>query len=90
MTREEILRRKQVMADAGMSIPNMDSSWGPWWGSLWKKTITHVKDANYYGVPSFTNVVHRVLDKLTGNTTYEREPQPIGGIVRKTDQSVSA
>ena len=30
-TKEEIIRRKKVMQSAGISIPNTDESWGPWW-----------------------------------------------------------
>lgn len=34
-TKEERIRRKKVMKAAGISVPNTDSSWGPWWNGLW-------------------------------------------------------
>ena len=90
-TKEERIRRKKVMQAAGISVPNTDESWGPWWDDQWKKTITHVKtDDNYYGRPNIGNFIHKVWDDFTGNTTFEREPEPIGGTLQATDNSIGA
>lgn len=89
-TKEERIRRKKVMQDAGISVPNTDSSWGPWWEEQWKKAITHTKTNDYYGVPSVWNLARRTFDNITGNTTYEAEPQPIGGTIQATDESTGA
>lgn len=89
-TKEERIRRKKVMQDAGIRVPNTDSSWGPWWDEQWKKAITHQKTNDYYGIPSVWNLMRRTWDDITGNTTYEAEPQPIGGTIQATDESVSA
>lgn len=86
-TKEERIRRKKVMQAAGISVPNTNESWGPWWDQQWEKAITHTKDNNYYGTPSAWNLIHRTWDKVTGNTTYKAEPQPIGGTVQTTDMS---
>ena len=86
-TKEERIRRKKVMQASGISVPNTDESWGPWWDQQWEKAITHTKDNNYYGTPSVWNLVHRTWDKVTDNTTYKAEPQPIGGTVQATDMS---
>ena len=87
-TKEERIRRKKVMQDAGISVPNTDSSWGPWWDKQWKKAITHEKTNDYYGVPSVWNLIRRTWDDVTGNTTYEAEPQPVGGTIQATDMSL--
>ena len=68
-TKEERIRRKKVMQDAGINVPNTDSSWGPWWDKQWKKAITHEKTNDYYGVPSVWNLIRRTWDDVTGNTT---------------------
>ena len=86
-TKEERIRRKKVMQAAGISVPNTDESWGPWWDQQWKKAITHTKDNNYYGTPSVWNLVHRTWDKVTDNTTYKEEPQPIGGTIQAINMS---
>lgn len=87
-TKEERIRRKKVMQNAGISVPNTDSSWGPWWDKQWKKAITHEKTNDYYGVPSVWNLIRRTWDDVTGNTTYEAEPQPVGGTIQATDMSL--
>ena len=46
-TKEERIRRKKVMQSAGISVPNTDESWGPWWNEQWKKAITHTKTNDY-------------------------------------------
>ncbi len=89
-TKEERIRRKKVMQAAGISVPNTDESWGPWWDEQWKKAITHTKNNDYYGVPSVWNIIRRTWDEVTGNTTYEAEPQPIGGTIQATDESIGA
>lgn len=90
-TKEERIRRKKVMQAAGIGVPNTDSSWGPWWDEQWEKAITHVKtDDNYYGRPNIGNFIHKVWDDFTGNTTFEREPEPIGGTLQATDNSIGA
>lgn len=89
-TKEERIRRKKVMQDAGISVPNQNESWGPWWDEQWKKAITHTKTNDYYGRPSVWNLVRRTWNNVTGSTTYEAEPQPIGGTIQATDESVSA
>lgn len=85
-TKEERIRRKKVMQAAGISVPNTDSSWGPWWEQQWQKAITHEK---YYPV-SFTGAISHGIDALLGNTTYQAEPQPRGGTISATDNSISA
>ena len=87
-TKEERIRRKKVMQAAGISVPNTDSSWGPWWDKQWKKAITHEKTNDYYGVPSVWNLIRRTWNDVTGNTTYEAEPQPVGGTIQATDMSL--
>lgn len=89
-TKEERIRRKKVMQAAGINVPNTDSSWGPWWEEQWKKAITHTKTKDYYGVPSVWNLARVTFDNITGNTTYEAEPQPIGGTIQATDESAGA
>lgn len=89
-TKEERIRRKKVMQAAGINVPNTDESWGPWWDKQWKKAITHTKTNDYYGDPSIWNLAHRTFDNITGNTTYEAEPQPIGGTIQATDNSAGA
>lgn len=89
-TKEERIRRKKVMQAAGISIPNTDESWGPWWDKQWKKAITHNKTNDYYGVPSVWNLARRTFDNVIGNTTYEAEPQPIGGTIQAVDEGVGA
>lgn len=89
-TKEEIIRRKKVMQAAGIKVPNTDESWGPWWEKQWKKAITHTKTNDYYGVPSVWNFMRRTWDNVLGNTTYEAEPQPLGGTLRATDMSAKA
>lgn len=88
--KEERIRRKKVMQAAGIHVPNTDSSWGPWWDQQWKNAITHTKTNDYYGVPSVWNLVRRTFDEVTGNTTYEAEPQPLGGTLQATDESMGA
>ena len=63
---------------------------GPWWDKQWKKAITHEKTTDYYGVPSVWNLARRTFDNVMGNTTYEAEPQPIGGTIQAIDESVGA
>ena len=87
MTKEEAIRRKKVMANAGIPVPNTDESWGPWWEEQWQKAITHTKD---YGKPSVYNFLLQSINNLTGNTTYQAEPQPIGGTIQATDNSMGA
>ena len=89
-TKEERIRRKKVLQAAGYSVPNIDDSWGPWWEEYWKKVITHPRDSEYYGRPSFSNFLSRSYDQLVGNTTYEREPLPLGGTLEPTDMSTGA
>lgn len=89
-TKKERVRRKKVMKAAGISVPNTDNSWGPWWDGLWQRSTTHEKNADYYGNPTPLNVLLMGIDKLTGNTTYYREPQPIGGTLQATDNSLGA
>lgn len=89
-TKEERIRRKKVLQAAGYSVPNTDDSWGPWWEEYWKKVITHPRDSEYYGRPSFSNFLSRSYDQLVGNTTYEREPLPLGGTLEPTDMSTGA
>ena len=89
-TKEERIRRKKVMQSAGINVPNTDESWGPWWDEQWKKAITHTKTSDYYGVPSVWNFMREIGNNATGNTTYEVEPQPIGGTLQATDNSVGA
>ena len=86
----EIIKRKYLMQDAGIHVPNTDESWGPWWNEQWEKAITRTKDNDYYGVPSSWNIVRRAINKITGNTTYEAEPQPTGGTIQATDESTGA
>lgn len=87
-TKEEILRRKQVMQNAGIKIPNTDESWDSSWEELWQKTITHDKTEDYYGKPSVWNSIRMLYDNITNNTTYQIEPQPIGGTLQATDMSI--
>lgn len=87
---KEHIRRKKVMQAAGIKVPNTNSSWGPWWEQQWQNAITHKKTNKYYGVPSFTNFIHRTWDQITGNTTYQAEPAPIGGTLKATDMSAGA
>lgn len=89
-TKEERIRRKKVMQAAGIRVPNTDESWGHWWEKQWQKAITHTKTNEYYGVPSFHNFIRRTIDEITGDTTYEAEPQPIGGTLQATDMSTGA
>lgn len=89
-TKEERIRRKKVMQAAGINVPNTDDSWGPWWERQWKKAITHTKTNAYYGDPTVWNFLRRSLDNITGNTTYEAEPLPIGGTLKAYDDSVGA
>ena len=89
-TKEERIRRKKVMQDAGISVPNTDESWGPWWEKQWNKAITHTKTNDYYGRPSVWNFMRRTWDQATSNTTYKTEPQPIGGTIQATDTSLGA
>lgn len=89
-TKEERIRRKKVMQAAGISIPNTDESWGPWWDKQWKKAIIHEKTNDYYGIPSVWNLARRTFDNVIGNTTYEAEPQPIGGTIQTVDKGVGA
>lgn len=86
----EIIKRKYLMQDSGIHVPNTDESWGPWWNKQWKKAITRIKDNNYYGVPSSWNIVRQAINKITGNTTYETEPQPRGGTMQATDMGIGA
>lgn len=86
-TKEERIRRKKVMQQAGINVPNTDESWGPWWEEQWKKAITHEKK---YGTPSVWNLIRRTVNEVTGNTTYEAEPLPLGGTLQATDTSVGA
>lgn len=51
-TKKERIRRKKVMKAAGISVPNTDNSWGPWWDGLWQRSTTHEKNADYYGNPT--------------------------------------
>ena len=88
--KKEHIRRKKVMRDAGIRVPNMDNSWGPWWEQQWQNAITHKKTNAYYGVPSFTNFIDRTWDWITGNTTYQAEPAPIHGTLKATDMSIGA
>ena len=88
--KKEHIRRKKVMRDAGIRVPNMDNSWGPWWEQQWQNAITHKKTNKYYGVPSFTNFIDRTWDWITGNTTYQAEPAPIHGTLKATDMSIGA
>ena len=88
--KKEHIRRKKVMQRAGIKVPNTDNSWGPWWEQQWQNAITHKKTNKYYGAPSFTNFLHRTWDQITGNTTYQAEPAPIGGTLKATDMSIGA
>lgn len=85
--KEEIIRRKKVMQSAGISVPNTDESWGPWWEKQWQKAITHPKQ---YGKPSVWNFGREMIDKITNNTIYQAEPQPISGTIQATDMSTTA
>lgn len=89
-TKKERIRRKKVMQAAGINVPNTDESWGPWWDKQWKKAITHTKtNENYYGGASVWNFMRRVYDDVTGNTTYEAEPLPLGGTMQAPDNSIT-
>ena len=90
-SKQERIRRKKVMQAAGINVPNTDASWGPWWEKQWKKAITHTKtDENYYGGASVWNFMRKVYDDVTGNTTYEAEPLPLGGTMQAPDNSITA
>ena len=90
-SKKERIRRKKVMQAAGINVPNTDESWGPWWEKQWKKAITHTKtDENYYGGASVWNFMRKVYDDVTGNTTYEAEPLPLGGTMGVPDNSITA
>ena len=89
-TKKERIRRKKIMKAAGISVPNTDDSWGPWWDGLWQRSTIHEKNADYYGNPTPLNALLMGIDKLIGNTTYYREPQPIGGTLQATDNSLGA
>lgn len=90
-SKKERIRRKKVMQAAGINVPNIDESQGPWWEKQWKKAITHTKtNENYYGGASVWNFMRRVYDDITGNTTYEAEPLPLGGTMDVPDNSITA
>ena len=89
-TKEEIVRRKKVMRDAGIPTPNIDETWGPWWENRWQKVITHPIEDKYYGEPSVFNFLHKVWDKAVGNKTFKAEPIPRGGAIQATDMSTKA
>lgn len=89
-SKEERIRRKQVMMAAGIKVPNTNSSWGPWWDKQWQKAITHKKTNDYYGNPSLWNIIRRTFNEITGNDTYQAEPLPVGGTLSQTDNSLGA
>ena len=89
-TKEEIVRRKKVMRDAGIPTPNIDETWGPWWENRWQNIITHPIEDKYYGEVTFTNFLHQLWDKAVGNKTFKAEPLPIGGTIQATDMSIKA
>ena len=89
-TKEEIVRRKKVMRDAGIPTPNIDETWGPWWENRWQNVITHPIEDKYYGEPSVFNFLHKVWDKAVGNKTFKAEPIPRGGAIQATDMSTKA
>lgn len=54
-----------------------------------KSYYPYKTNENYYGGASVWNFMRRVYDDITGNTTYEAEPLPLGGTMDVPDNSIT-